>query len=41
MVVGREGSIIQEYVTLPTEAELAKILKQPVKLLVAVHARDA
>lgn len=36
LVVGKAGSIIQDYVTLPTEAELSKLLQTPVKLLVTV-----
>jgi GTP-binding protein Era len=38
IVVGKGGSIIQGYVTQPTEAELARILEAPVKLTVSVKA---
>lgn len=38
IVVGKGGSIIQGYVAGPTEAELTRILKAPVKLTVAVKA---
>jgi GTPase Era involved in 16S rRNA processing len=38
IVIGRRGDVIQRYVTLPTQAELCRVLGQPVKLLVSVRA---
>jgi GTPase Era involved in 16S rRNA processing len=37
IVVGKGGEVIQEYVAEPTQAELTRILKQPVKLVVGVR----
>jgi GTPase Era involved in 16S rRNA processing len=36
IVVGKGGGVIQKYVAEPTQAELARILKRPVKLVVGV-----
>jgi GTP-binding protein Era len=37
IVVGKGGEVIQKYVAEPTQAELTRILKQPVKLVVGVR----
>lgn len=36
MVVGKGGAVIQDYVAGPTQAELARILGEPVALVVSV-----
>jgi GTPase Era involved in 16S rRNA processing len=36
IVVGKGGGVIQKYVAEPTQAELTRILKRPVKLVVGV-----
>lgn len=40
IVVGKGGQVIQHYVARPTQAELCRILKQPVKLVVGVKVMD-
>lgn len=37
IVVGKGGEVIQKYVAEPTQQELSRILKQPVKLVVGVR----
>jgi len=36
IVVGKGGEVIQKYVAEPTQEELSRILKQPVRLVVSV-----
>lgn len=36
IVIGKGGEVIQKYVTQPTQAELARILDRPVRLVVSV-----
>ena len=40
IVIGKGGEVIQKYVTEPTQVELTRILKQPVKLVVSVKIVD-
>eukprot|EP00878_Enallax_costatus_P025437 GHUV01027215.1.p1 GENE.GHUV01027215.1~~GHUV01027215.1.p1 ORF type:complete len:205 (+),score=82.45 GHUV01027215.1:179-793(+) len=40
IVVGKGGEIIQDYVTVPTQKELSRVLQVPVQLVVTVKVAD-